>query len=98
MDALNKNQSNKSSTSPSMNKPTMSSDKSRVGGAANELLNESKKLANEMYEGSMNKLSTAEEQMKQYSDHMLRKVQNNPLTSMLIAGGIGYILSKLLRK
>ncbi|RUR12223.1 hypothetical protein ELY15_05780 [Legionella sp. km772] len=72
--------------------------KSNVSDAANELLNESKKLANELYEDGRTKLNEAEQQLKDYSDLMLRKIQEKPLTSILIAGGIGFLLSKLLKK
>ncbi|MDI1351955.1 MAG: hypothetical protein PSV35_04170 [bacterium] len=72
-------------------------EKSHVAEAANELLNESKKLAHELYEEGLNKLNTAEEQVKQYSDHMLLKVQKKPLTSVLMAIGLGFILAKILK-
>lgn len=71
--------------------------KSHVGDAASELLNESKKFANEVYVDGLNKVSEAEDQMKEYSDILLKKVQENPLTSVLIAGGIGFLLSKILK-
>ena len=72
--------------------------KSQVSDAANELLNESKKLANELYEDGCSKISEVEQQLKDYSDRVVKKIQEKPLTSMLIAGGIGFILSKLLKK
>ena len=72
--------------------------KSHVGDAASELLNEGKKLANELYEDGLHKVSEAEASIKEYSDDLLVKVQKNPLTSILIAGGIGFLLSSLLKK
>lgn len=71
---------------------------SHVGEAATELLTEGKKLANELYEEGLGKISEAEEQVKEYSDELLKKVQQNPLASVLIAGGIGFLLSTLLKK
>jgi ElaB/YqjD/DUF883 family membrane-anchored ribosome-binding protein len=71
---------------------------SHVSDAASALLNESKKWAHEMREEGLNKVGEAEENMKEYSDQLLRKVQENPLTSVLIAGGIGFLLSTLLKK
>ncbi len=72
--------------------------KSNVSDAANDLLNESKKLANELYEDGLTKLNEAEQQIKNYSDQVIIKIQEKPITSLLIAGGIGFILSRLLKK
>lgn len=80
---------------------TMKSDgtqKSNVSDAANDLLNEGKKLANELYEDSCSKFSEAEQQFKDYSDTIAKKIKEKPLTSMLIAGGVGFLLSKLFSK
>ncbi|KTD60064.1 hypothetical protein [Legionella shakespearei] len=82
----------------SLNKSKASNDKANVGAAAAELLKESKKLANELYEEGLGKVSDVEENVKQYSDQLLKKVQENPLTSVLVAGGIGFLLSKILSK
>lgn len=75
-----------------------SSHKSSVGDAANELLSEGKKLANELYEDGRAKITEAEQQLKDYSDSFAKKIQEKPITSILIAGGIGFLLSKLLKK
>ena len=72
--------------------------KSHVGDAATQLLNESKKLASELYEDGINKVSQAEENLKDYSDELLKKVQKNPLTSVLIAAGVGFLLSTIMKK
>ncbi len=77
---------------------TKPNQKAHVREAASELLNESKKWANEMREEGLHKVSEAEEDIKVYSDQLLKKVQENPLASVLIAGGIGFLLSSLLRK
>lgn len=92
MEALNKNQSSNIQNNEHISR------KSHVGDAANELLNESKKLASEIYEEGLNKIGEAEEQIKEYSELFIKKIQDKPLTSILIAGGIGFLLSKLLRK
>ncbi len=77
---------------------TKANQKAHVKEAASELLNESKKWANEMREEGLHKITEAEEDIKEYSDQLLKKVQENPLASVLIAGGIGFLLSSLLRK
>ena len=81
-----------------MNKSDGRNTRSHVGEAANNLLEEGKKLANELYKDGLNKVSEAEDNVKEYSDELLKKVQENPLTSILIAGGIGFLLSTLLKK
>ncbi len=72
--------------------------KSHVGEAAEGLLNEGKKLANEVYKEGLNKVCEAEDNIKEYSDELLVKVQKNPLAAILIAGGVGFLLSMLIKK
>ena len=43
-------------------------------------------------------LHHASNDVKQYSDEMLQKVQKNPLTSILVATGVGIVLSVFLRR
>lgn len=74
------------------------SDKSHIREAASDLLNESKKYANELYQEGLNQVNVAEDNVKEYSDQLLKKIQENPLTAVMIAGGIGFLLSKILRK
>ncbi|MGL5742157.1 MAG: DUF883 family protein [Legionella sp.] len=66
--------------------------------AASQLLKEGKKRVNQLYEDGVTKTNEMEENVKEYSDRLLRKVQENPLTSILIAGGVGFLLSKILKK
>lgn len=72
--------------------------KANVADAANNLLNEGKKWVHEMRDEGLHKVNQAEEQVKVQSDQILKKIQENPLSSVLIAGGIGFILSRILRK
>ncbi|PJD91540.1 MAG: hypothetical protein CK424_06615 [Legionella sp.] len=69
-----------------------------MNAAANDLLGEGKKLANEIYKDGLHKMDAAEDTVLEYSDMLLKKVKANPLASVLIAGGIGFILSALVRK
>ncbi|WP_239005275.1 hypothetical protein [Legionella sp. MW5194] len=66
--------------------------------AAKDLLDDGKKLANEVYEQGMNKVNEAGTNVKQYTDDLLVRVKENPLASILIAGGIGFLLSSFLKK
>jgi hypothetical protein len=55
--------------------------KSHVKKAASDLLDEGKKWANEVREEGLNIVNETEENLKEYSDQVLKKVQENPLTS-----------------
>jgi ElaB/YqjD/DUF883 family membrane-anchored ribosome-binding protein len=72
--------------------------KEHLEAAACELLNEGKKRVNHLCEEGINKVSETEDTIKECSDRLLKKVQENPLASVLIAGGIGFLLSKLMKK
>ncbi len=74
------------------------SEKAHVSEAASELLKEGKKWANEMRDEGINRACEAEENLRECTDQLLKKVQQNPLTSILIAGGVGFLLSKIMRK
>lgn len=80
-----------------MNHSNRSGSKEHVVEAASDLVNESKKYANELYEQGIHKVTETEESIKEYSDQLLNKVQQNPLTAVLIAGGIGYVLAKIMK-
>lgn len=66
--------------------------------AASDMIKDGKKLANEVYEEGRRRVDKAEKNVKEYSDDLLTKVKKNPLASVLIAAGLGFILSTLLRK
>ena len=84
------------------NKPSIGDNKryseSHVAESASELLNEGRKLANELYEQGLHKVGDAQDTVKEYSDNLTKKIQENPLASVLIAGGIGLLLASLLKK
>ena len=73
-------------------------ERAKVAEAANVLLNESKKYANELYEEGIHKVSDAQNHAKEYGDEVVEKVKQNPVTSILIAAGVGFLLSSILRK
>jgi len=79
-----------------------SNSQAKIKECANELLNESKKLANEMYQQGKEtvgeKVNDAEEYIRDYSDKLINKIQTNPLSSVLLAVGVGMLLSTLLKK
>ncbi|WP_133137553.1 DUF883 domain-containing protein [Legionella rowbothamii] len=69
----------------------------------NQLYNEGRKkvesLDHQLTEGVVkDKIKNLEDSVFEYTEEVLNKVKEKPLTSMLIAGGIGYLLSHLLKK
>lgn len=72
--------------------------KADISGAANHLLEEGKKLANEIYESNAHKIGEAQETLKTYSKEITNKVQTNPLSALVIAGTIGFLLAKITGK
>jgi ElaB/YqjD/DUF883 family membrane-anchored ribosome-binding protein len=74
----------------------------KIKESANDLLNESKKMASEIYEQGKEtvgeKVSEAEEYIREYSDRLVNKIQTNPLGSVLVAVGVGMLLSSMLKK
>ncbi|MCC5793058.1 MAG: DUF883 family protein [Legionellaceae bacterium] len=77
---------------------TKDNNKANVSAAASDLLQEGKKKAHELYEDVTHKVSDAEDSVKEYSDELVKKVRENPVASVLIAGGIGFLISSLLKK
>lgn len=80
------------------NKSKPNSTKSHVSEAAAELLDESMKFANELYDDGLKKADYVKKEAEAYTDELMEQVRENPLKAVLIAGGIGFILSALLRK
>ena len=74
----------------------------QVGAAASDLVNDSKKLANELYKEGVNRVNQAEDELKEYSkeysDKLLKQIHENPFTSVLIAAGVGFLLSTIFKK
>jgi ElaB/YqjD/DUF883 family membrane-anchored ribosome-binding protein len=71
---------------------------SHVAEAASELFNEGKKLAQELYDEGLHKVNDVQDHTKEYTDELIKKVREKPLASLLIAAGVGFLLSSLLKK
>lgn len=65
---------------------------------AEDLYNQTKEKASDLYDEGMKKMYDAQDNLKEYSDELVKNVREKPFTSLLIAGGIGFIISALLRK
>ena len=79
-------------------KQTNLNGKSHLREAVSDVMTEGKKFANELYEDGLGRASKVEDQVKDYSDEIVIKIKENPLRSVLIAGGVGFLLSLLLKK
>ena len=65
---------------------------------AKALVNDGKKLAEALYNDGRDTINDAEQSVKEYSDSVLATIQANPLSAVLISGGIGFLLALILRK
>lgn len=72
-------------------------EKAHVSEAASALLGESKKRVNELYGEGLDKINELEDQARIYSDQLAYKVKENPISAVLIAAGVGFLLSKILK-
>ncbi|CEK10800.1 hypothetical protein [Legionella hackeliae] len=85
--------------------PPKHSRESQLGEATTVLLkdsrkivNDGKKVANELYEEGKNRVYDVQNNIKDYSNKVADRVQERPIISLLVAGGIGFVLSALLRR
>lgn len=62
---------------------------------AEALYHQVKNKASDIYEHTV---CEAHDHIKHHTDNLVKHVHEKPLSSLLIAGGIGFILSTLLRK
>ncbi len=69
-----------------------------IGDAASDLLDDGKRFANELYKDGVKKVGSAQKEALAYTDEVLEHVRTHPLEAVLIAGGIGFLLSALLRE
>lgn len=56
-----------------------------------------KDSVSDLYDEGKHKIHVLEDCIEEYSDEIIKKVKENPVTSILIIGGIGYLLMKLLK-
>lgn len=81
-------------TSPRTQKPPISP----LEETTTEFLNHGKKLANLLCEEGVTAVKHIENSAEGHAGELLQKVRDNPLASLLIATGVGFVLSKLLKK
>ncbi|KTC78209.1 hypothetical protein Lbru_2501 [Legionella brunensis] len=98
MDAKKSETIAKNKGAPSFSSRPKSLRESHLGEATNDLIIDSKKMANELYVEGKNRIYEAQNNIKEYSNAIATKVHEKPLISLLVAGGIGFILSSLFRR
>lgn len=54
--------------------------------------------ANDIYKDGKHSVAELQDQLKHQTDHLIQHVREKPLSSLLIAGGIGFILSAIFKK
>lgn len=74
------------------------SDTSPVADQTQRVLNETKKLGNQLYEEGKHKVDAVQANIRQSSDDLIQKVHEKPLHSLLIAAGVGFLLAHLIHK
>ncbi len=77
---------------------TLNPKKSHLSDAAEDLIKEGKKFANEVYQQGVDQVTNTEELVKDYSEKLVQKIQEKPITSVLLAAGVGILLASFLRK
>jgi ElaB/YqjD/DUF883 family membrane-anchored ribosome-binding protein len=56
------------------------------------------KNASKLYKEGKHTINDIEDSICEYSDELVKTIKEKPLTALLIAGGIGFLLSHLLKK
>ena len=77
---------------------SLHSAKEHIEETASQILEEGKKRASELYEEGIKKVTQVETNIEESADNLVQKIKANPLASVLIAGGIGYLLAKIMKK
>ena len=69
-----------------------------LSDAGSSIFHDGKKLANDLYQEGRQKVQAAEDNLKEYSEELTQKVKENPLASLMIAAGVGFLLSSLFKR
>ncbi|MGQ3888724.1 hypothetical protein ACQUW5_06780 [Legionella sp. CNM-1927-20] len=71
---------------------------SNLSEAASDLLKDSKKVANGLYEEGRYRVAEMQDSIRVYSDELIKQVHARPMTTLLIAAGVGFILASFIRR
>ena len=61
-------------------------------------IDEGRKVASDIFTTGLEKMNLDEEDVEKYCDELATKIKANPLKSVLIAGGIGFLLARVFKK
>ena len=64
----------------------------------NSFYETAKDTAEEWIDKGEKKMNEAQDCLQHSSDELIKTIKANPLTSLLVAGGVGFLLSVLLKK
>lgn len=78
--------------------PQINNHLDHMKGAASHLVNEGKKLVDDLCADGREKINLAQKKAEDYSDDLIEHVRAKPLKSLLISAGIGFLVSVLLSK
>jgi len=65
---------------------------------AENLYSQAKDTAHDLYSDSKKKIEHAQDALKGYSNDLVDLVKDKPLSSLLIASAVGYLIAALLKK
>lgn len=57
-----------------------------------------KETAADMYDEGKRRVALAEDFIEQYSDTFIKAIKDKPISAVVIATGVGYILSRIFKK
>lgn len=63
-----------------------------------DYIKEGKKVANDLYSKGLDKINLDEEDVAKYTEELSKTIKKNPIKSVLIAGGIGFLLANIFKK
>lgn len=63
-----------------------------------EVAHDIRETASHLYEEGKHQVENLKNYIDDYSDELIKMIKNKPLTSVLVAGGVGYLLAKLLKQ
>lgn len=79
-------------------KEALSSAYDGVKETAEDLYNQTRDKANSIYHDGKQKIQQTQDNIQDYTDQIIVLVKDKPLASLLVAGGIGFVIAALLRK
>jgi len=77
---------------------TERSNEYHLSEAAEQMINEGIKLATKIFEESKDKFGQYNDELLQYTEQLTKTVRKKPVTSLLVTGGVVFLLVKLFKR